>query len=1158
METTFPKPAPVSQRGFWALIITQFQGAFSDNALKWLVLFLIAEMKLPADERDSLIGLVGAVFALPFILFSMAGGHLADRFSKRTVTIAVKLFEILVMIIALAGLWMGHLYLTIGCVFLMGVHSAFFGPSKYGLLPELLETRKLSWGNGIIELTTFLAIVLGTLAGGWLCQTFSGNQAGSGAVLIGLAVLGFATSLGITRVPAANPEKPFRVNFVADLWTQVKVIRKDRVLWLAVLGNTFFFAIAALIQLLIVTYAADALHLEDEMRSSYLQAAVAIGIGIGSFAAGYLSGGKIEYGLVPLGALGLTACAALLGRHDLTFESAALLLGLLGFSGGLFIVPIAALLQHRPSREQMGGVLAAANLISFIGIFAASGLYYFFNVTLELTPPTVFLVIAVLTLASTVYAMILVPDSLMRFLLWLLTHTLYRIRVVGRGNIPEKGGALLVCNHMSFMDACFVIASTDRHIRFIMYQGIYDKWWVKPFARMLKVIPISADGRPRQMIQSLQAASQFLREGQLVCIFAEGEITRTGQMLPFRRGMSRIMKGVDAPVIPVHLDNVWGSIFSFVKGRFGTKIPQRLPYPVTVSYGAPMPPTTPPHEVRQAVMELGALAWPLRGGVVRPLGQAFVRTARRHPLRMAMADASTAAISFFSALTKSVFLARRLRRVWAGEEMVGILLPPSVGGALVNQAALLLNKVPVNLNYTLAPEAIRSCMDQCGIRRIVTSAKFLEKLNLDLPVEKTFLDEAVAQPSLMEKLIALLLAVLCPARWIGRCLGGGKNPAADDLATIIFSSGSTGDPKGVMLTHSNLVSNVQQMHQAITFLPTDRLLGILPFFHSFGFTGTLAAPALLGLGVAFHFNPTDSKTVGELVNRHSVSFLLATPTFLQIYLRGCRPEQFGSLRFVMVGAEKLQDRLATAFEQRFGIRPMEAYGCTEGSPAVTVNTLDYRAAGFRQVGSKRGSIGHPLPGMAVRIIDPETGAPRKVGEPGLMLLRGPNIMKGYLGRPEKTAEVLQDGWYTTGDIASMDEDGFIFITDRLSRFSKIGGEMVPHIKVEERLHELASVTIQTFAVTSLPDDKKGERLAVLHTLALEALEAVLAKLAETDLPNLWKPRRDQFFAVGAIPILGTGKTDLRQVRAVAVQMSSAVTTPSPAPEPPPETPPAAE
>jgi acyl-[acyl-carrier-protein]-phospholipid O-acyltransferase/long-chain-fatty-acid--[acyl-carrier-protein] ligase len=484
-------------------------------------------------------------------------------------------------------------------------------------------------------------------------------------------------------------------------------------------------------------------------------------------------------------------------------------------------------------------------------------------------------------------------------------------------------------------------------------------------------------------------------------------------------------------------------------------------------------------------------------------------------------------------LVKSVFLARRLRTVWAGEEKVGILLPPSVGGAVVNHAALLLGKVPVNLSYTLSPDAIASCLEQCGIKKVVSTAKFLERLNLSLRNEMVMVEEVAARPSVKEKVMASVMALFCPQALLGRWLGVKRDPGAEDLATIIFSSGSTGEPKGVMLSHSNVVANIQQINQAISFRSNDRLLGILPFFHSFGFTGTLAAPAVLGLGVVYHYNPTDAKIVGELVHRNAVSFLLATPTFLQLYLRGCKAEQFGSVRFVMVGAEKLPDRLAEAFETQFGVRPMEAYGCTECSPAVAVNTLDFRGAGFRQVGAKRGSIGHPLPGMAVRILDPETGAMRKAGESGLMLVKGPNIMGGYLGRPEKTAEVLKDGWYVTGDIASMDEEGFVFITDRLSRFSKIGGEMVPHIKVEERLHELAGVTIQTFAVTGLPDDKKGEKLMVIHTLEVGALEIVLEKLAGTDLPNLWKPKRDQFVRVEGIPVLGTGKMDLRRIRELA-------------------------
>ena len=327
------------------------------------------------------------------------------------------------------------------------------------------------------------------------------------------------------------------------------------------------------------------------------------------------------------------------------------------------------------------------------------------------------------------------------------------------------------------------------------------------------------------------------------------------------------------------------------------------------------------------------------------------------------------------------------------------------------------------------------------------------------------------------------------------------------------------------------------MGQTFAIRASDRFVGILPFFHSFGFTATIAAPAVLGFGVVYHPSPLDAKVIGELVQKYRCTFLLATPTFLQLYLRTCEAEQFGSLAYVVTAAEKLPERLAQAFEDKFGIRPLEGYGCTECAPAVAVNTHDFRAAGFRQVGAKRGKIGHPLPGVVVRIVDPDTREPLGAGQPGLMLVRGPNVMQGYLGKPEQTAAVLRDGWYVTGDVAAIDEDGFLQITDRLSRFSKIGGEMVPHIKVEEKLHELAGVTEQTFVVASVPDEKKGERLVVLHKLAPEPLQACLEKLAQCDLPNLWKPRPDQFFRVEVFPLLGSGKLDLRKAKELAGQFT---------------------
>ena len=1139
-----------SRRGFWALIVTQFQGAFSDNALKGLVTFLGLAAATSAAQRNSIVPLLGILFSVPFILFSMTGGQLADGYSKRSVTIGVKVFEIAVMLFVIGAFLAGNLWMGMAGVFLMGVHSAIFGPSKYGLLPELLPTEDLSWGNGILEMGTFLAIILGTAAAGALYAVFEGRAYLSGIVLLALAGAGLVFSLGITRVPAADPAKRLTLNVLGDFAGRIRLIGKSRVLTLAVLGSVWFTFLGFLIQQNTILFGTDTLHAK-ETGAGILLAALGLGIGIGSVVAGYLSGGKIEYGLVPLGSVGMTVFAAALVWPHAGYLSSLLLLATVGFFGGFFYVPVAAIMQHLPAREERGGVLAAANLLSFVGVLVSAGVYWVLTGPIGLTTRQVFLASALATLAGTVYVVWLLPDALLRLVLWLLTHTVYRIRVLGRENIPQKGGALFVVNHMSFVDALLLIGSTDRFIRFLAFKDIYELPYFKPIARVIRVIPISSEQRPREMVKSLREASDAIRSGEIVAIFPEGQITRTGMLLPFRRGFERIMKDVEAPIIPVHLDGVWGSIFSFEKGRFLWKLPQRIPYPVTVSYGAALPHDAHPYDVRRAVQELGSTAWAARKRRMTTLHRGFVRASRRHLFRFTMADPRVARLRGGGALVRAIALARRLAPRWRSQSMVGLLLPPSVAGALTNFAALLAGKVPVNLNYTVSAETLASCARQCGITTILTSRAFLEKVPMALPCEAIYLEDLAAEPpGLGERLVALVLAFALPAPWLEWALAD-RSPAAttvppgtplprpgraalDDLATVIFSSGSTGEPKGVMLTHGNIAANVEQLQQSFAFDKHDRVLGILPFFHSFGFTGCVILPALTGLGVVFYPSPLDARAIGPLVRRYRVTFLIATPTFLQLYVRGVPAEDFGSLRLVLAGAEKLPERVSDAFEDRFGIRPMEGYGSTECAPAITVNTRDYRAAGFRQVGGKRGKIGHPLPGVSVRIVDPDTGQLVPTGEPGLLLVRGPNVMAGYLGKPDKTAEVMRGGWYITGDIAAEDEDGFLTITDRLSRFSKIGGEMVPHIKIEEALHELAGATEQTFAVAGVPDERKGERLVVLHTLPEEALKAVLEKLPQSGLPNLWVPRPDAFYKVDALPYLGTGKLDLRKVRETAM------------------------
>ena len=451
--------------GFWALIATQFEGAFNDNALKFLVIYLIVAMNFADAKRNVLVLVVGALFALPFLLFSMAGGYLADRYSKRTVTIGTKYFEIGVMLFATAALALRNLPMECTGVFLISTQGALFGPSKYGLLPEILPATKLSWGNGVIELGTFLASIAGTVGAGLLASRFAAQPGRAGLVLLAATFCGLATSYGITRVPPANPWAKLRVNPLGDLWVQIQRMRKDKLLGWAVAGNTYLWSLAALLQFVIVIYGHDVLKV-DETQTSYLQAAVAIGIGMGSLVAGYLSGPKIEYGFVPFGAAGMTLFSFLVSRPGLSIWPVRSELALLGFFGGFYAVPLGAMIQHRPQPESKGGMIAASNLFSFAGIFLAAGVYYLFAQGFGMGARQIFMAGAVMTIVALLYAVVVRPDSLLRLWLWVWSHVRYRVEFQGRDLLPGHRSTLLVARRLSRRDALLLVAEIDRPIQF--------------------------------------------------------------------------------------------------------------------------------------------------------------------------------------------------------------------------------------------------------------------------------------------------------------------------------------------------------------------------------------------------------------------------------------------------------------------------------------------------------------------------------------------------------------------------------------------------------------------------------------------------------------------------------------------------------------------
>ncbi len=732
---------------------------------------------------------------------------------------------------------------------------------------------------------------------------------------------------------------------------------------------------------------------------------------------------------------------------------------------------------------------------------------------------------------------------MIRLINWLIAHSIYNLRVVGAGNVPEKGGALIAPNHISFVDAILVLACIKRPVRFVMVKEMYELSVINWFCRALRVIPIDPKSGPKAIVASLTEARNAIKEGEIVCIFPEGHLTRTGNMLPFRKGFEFIMKELDAPIVPLYLDNVWGSIFSYANGRYFWKFPKSTRYPVSLFFGKPLPASAKVFEVRLAVQELGAEANILRGGFRQKLHLSFLDEAKRHAFCFCMADSVGMKLRYFEVLAGALALSRTLflssRESSKSNEMVGVVLPSSCVASMVNLAVAYAGKIPVNLNFTLSAEAFSSCVKQCQMKMIVTSRAFIEKIGLAPRPEMVFVEDINKRISKFQKALLAACAVILP-RWLIKLLlvrGDKKN--VDDVATVIFSSGSTGEPKGVLLTHANIFSNIESFYQLFDIKHSDVVMAALPFFHSFGFTATLCFPIGTGIAVVYHTNPLDAATIGKLTEKYKATMIMGTPTFMSAYLRKCTPEQFASLRMAVVGAEKLKESLANAFYEKFKVMPFEGYGATELSPIVSVGFPGYfnEETRERQVGNKVGKVGHPIPGVAIKVVDPDTFEIKNFDEAGLLLVKGANVMKGYLNNPAKTAEVLKDGWYVTGDIATIDSDGFVKITDRLSRFSKIGGEMVPHIKIEDNIMEILGAVDPVVAVSAVADDKKGERLVVLHAVDLD-VAAVCEELAKKGLPNLWIPKKENFYRIEAIPLLGTGKCDLKKIKSIAQELSS--------------------
>ncbi len=1115
---------------------------------------LLITARVPVFERQALnVLLVAAVYTLPLLFTGLLSQYINTRFSVRNVVLFSKAGEIITSLLgclAVAGCDFTGAWLLLAAVFLFGFDFSTYRPAMKIYIAANAEKSTLSNLSGVSECATFFGIVTGTAAA----------AAGSGldlhplhapAITAVMAFISMFIASHLDTVPSFR--RRLRLRELPKQWLDtLKVQPRYRELVLTGISESYIFASIILTASMAIQYIT--LHFGGNIRPVHMymiMAAPVIGAGMGCLAGGKLSKNNIEIGLVPPAALSMSISALLIGTlpyySDVYIESGLLaaLLALFGFSAGIMLVPMQAYQTYFVKRELAPAFFSWFYFPFGIGILLAIALsflmlYTYAEKSIPIFPVT--LILAVLTLLLGAVTFYLMPQFLLRMLMKLLSCTFYRIRTFNAERIPEDGPALLVANRASFVDILFISACTSRPIRFMMHERFYNVPFLRRLYRSIGFISVSST-RPKQLVRTLEATRDLLRHGELVCIFPEEDITKNGTMSKFRDGMDELLPPeLDVPIIPVRIGMTWGSIFSCYYGKFKLRRPSELPHPATVTVGNPIPRNTSAYQMRIIMSELAAETELIPGPEERPFHSQFVRLAKKHPFsrRIQQFDGSELQRpADFSLMMRSILISRYLRTVCAPDEKyIGMMLPNSVTAFCVIQGILMADRTPAIMNFTASKEANDHAMKLAGIKHIITSKAFIEKARIERRDEMVFLEDAVPEIGKLSRRIiwgaaalflthSELMRMVAPASWND----------VNKEAVLIFSSGSTGIPKGIMLTHHNITADVHAVATLIAWSKKDKILGNLPIFHSFGLTVCMWMPVINGGTTVFIANPLDGVLATRTLREQKITLLVATPGFLSVYMRRGAPEDFASVRLTISGAEKLRDDIADRFKAMTNLTIAEGYGCTELSPVVSLNVANSRLELGVSVAA-RGSIGTPLPGVCVKIVDPSTFALLGENTDGLLLVKGAIVMKGYLNEPEKTAEVIRDGWYVTGDIAKMDRNGFITITGRLSRFSKIAGEMVPHELVEREINNILQPEDRLVAICGALDARRGEKLMVFYTdRGRLAPELLVKRLRERQIPNLWIPKIENFIYIESLPLLGSGKLDFAALKKLADRYS---------------------
>lgn len=1116
----------LKQKKFLPLFITQFLGAFHDNlfknALMVLIIYHMAVDQGFDDQKQQLLAtLAGGIFILPFFLFSAMGGQLADKFPKERVMQGVKVFEILIALVGAASLFLESLSLCYFTIFALGTHSAIFAPSKYSILPQHLDQKELIGGNAMLNTGTFLAILLGTIIGTSTMGAEKGVYIVS-ALMLMTAVAGLLSSFRIPNAPPKAADLKFSFNPFTETFAVMKyTLSQPRDITLSMLGKAWFFFVGSMFLTQFVNFTKGNLSGNEHILTLFL-VLFSIGIGVGGLCNNKLLKGQISAVFVPLAALGLTAFSV-----DIYFASlvafqppAGTLIGvgefvshlsnwrilldvfMVAFFAGLYVVPLSAIIQDRTPDATRSRIMAGSSIIDSL-FMVGSAVVSAVLIGIGWTIPELFLTYAIANAFVAVYICRLLPDYLFKTFLQIVFKAVYKVEVKGYENIEKAGKrAVIVGNHVSFLDPPLLAAFLPGKPMFAVNTQVAEMWWVKPFLGLVDAFPIDPTNP-----YALKALIRKVEEDRHVVIFPEGRLTDTGSLMKMYDGPGLIADKAEAMILPIRLDGVQHTRFARLKG----KVPLMSFPKITITILEPRKFKIDPelkgrarrtasskqlYDVMEEMMfttsDRDETLWDALLKAHSTNGEDF----------KAVNDATFTPMTYRQLVRRATILGNHLAKDTVVGENVGIMLPNTAGTVAVFFALQSIGRVCALINFTSGTKSIQSALKTTDIQTVLTSRKFIEMAHL----ESIIADIAkIADIIYVEDLKQDLT--------VGEKLSGffpkkSENVDPHSPAVILFTSGSEGNPKGVVLSHHNLLSNITQLASRVDFNQSDIVFNCLPMFHSFGLTGGTLLPVLSGVKTFLYPSPLHYRIVPELVYATNATIMFGTDTFLAGYGRMANNYDFYRMRYIFAGAEKVKDTTRQLYMERFGVRIFEGYGTTETSPVIAVNSAIY---------NKAGTVGRILAGMTYKLLPVEG-----ISEGGRLVVHGPNVMLGYY--KDDQPGILQPpegGWHDTGDIVTIDDIGFVRIQGRAKRFAKIAGEMVSLSVVEGIANAVWQGTEN--AVISIPDERKGEQIVLMTTKPDAAREELSAYANKEGISALAVPAK--IISVEKLPLLGTGKTD---------------------------------